>query len=184
MRIEKLKEDFDIAIQWVEFPLHPETPEEGRSFEDLFRVSPLEMAAKRARLKQAAKEFGLPLADRKNTYNSRRAQELGKWAEAKHLGDAFRQAVLHAYFVDGRNIAKISVLTELAASVGLPGDEAKQIIETGAYKSAVDADWKRSHAMGITAVPTMVLNGKALVGAQPYAAMERFLLENGVERKR
>jgi len=180
VRIEKLKDNFDIRTEWIDFPLHPETPEEGRFLEELFQASPQEMAVKRARLKQAANDFGLPLGDRQKTFNSRRAQELGKWAEARQRGDQYRQAVFNAYFVEGRNIAEISVLTDIAASIGLPGQEAKQIVETGTFKSAVDADWARSYTMGITAVPTLVINGRTLVGAQPYAAMEQLLIENGV----
>jgi hypothetical protein len=35
-----------------------------------------------ASLKRAADKEGLPLGERKKTYNSRLAQELGKWAES------------------------------------------------------------------------------------------------------
>jgi predicted DsbA family dithiol-disulfide isomerase len=41
------------------------------------------------RLKQVADELGLPLGDRKMTFNSRLAQELAKWAESKGKGDEF-----------------------------------------------------------------------------------------------
>lgn len=141
------------------------------------------MAVKKARLKSAADAFGLPLGDRKKTFNSRRAQELGKWAEARQKGDAFRNAVFNAYFVEGLNIARISVLADIAESIGLPGPEVKEVLEKGAFRSAVDADWVHSHDSGITAVPTLMVNGRVLVGAHPYAAMEHFLLENGVEKK-
>ena len=51
------------------------------------------------RLKRAAEELGLPLGERKKTYNSRRAQELGKWAETAGKGDEFHDAVFCAYFM-------------------------------------------------------------------------------------
>jgi predicted DsbA family dithiol-disulfide isomerase len=51
------------------------------------------------------------------------------------------------------------------------------------HKTAVDTDWKRSHQLGITAVPTFVLNQKGLVGAQPYEVLEQFLEENKIKRK-
>ena len=37
MRIEKLRTEHNVNIEWVHFPLHPETPPEGRSLDDLFR---------------------------------------------------------------------------------------------------------------------------------------------------
>ena len=37
MRIEKLKAEQNVKVEWVHFPLHPETPPEGRALADLFR---------------------------------------------------------------------------------------------------------------------------------------------------
>jgi predicted DsbA family dithiol-disulfide isomerase len=39
--------------------------------------------------KSAAKELDLPWGERKKSYNSRIAQELGKWAETKGKGDTY-----------------------------------------------------------------------------------------------
>ena len=36
MRIEKLRTEHNVTVEWVHFPLHPETPAEGQSLEDLF----------------------------------------------------------------------------------------------------------------------------------------------------
>ena len=68
------------------------------------------------RLKQVADELGLPWGDRKMTYNSRLAQELGKWAEEQGKGDTFHGAAFRAYFVDGLNIGKVAELVKLAKS--------------------------------------------------------------------
>ena len=62
------------------------------------------------------------------TYNSRRAQELGKWAETKGCGDAFHNAVFRAYFADGRNIADENILGDIAHTVGLNANEARVVI--------------------------------------------------------
>ena len=127
------------------------------------------------RLKQAAHEAGLPYGERKMTYNSRLAQELAKWAESKGKGDAFHQAVFRAYFVHGTNIGKVHELTELVNSIGLPGDEAREVLLKRVFKDAVDSDWARSHQLGIQAVPTFVLDHNALVGAQPYEKLVEFV---------
>ena len=36
MRIEKLKAEHNVKVEWVHFPLHPDTPAEGRSLAELF----------------------------------------------------------------------------------------------------------------------------------------------------
>ncbi len=71
-----------------------------------------------AHLKQKAAELGLPFGDRKKTYNSRLAQELGLWAQSKGQGEAFHMAAFEAYFVDGKNLAQRDVLVDLASSGG------------------------------------------------------------------
>jgi predicted DsbA family dithiol-disulfide isomerase len=170
-------------VQWRAFPLHPETPEEGRTLEDLFAGRPVSVAEIKARLRKAAEDAGLPLGDRQKTYNSRLAQELGKWAEEKGRGEEFHTAVFRAYFVDGVNIAKIEELAAIAKKTGLPAEEARIVLEKRTQKAAVDSDWKKSRRLGITAVPTFVVNQRGIVGAQPYEVLEQFLEENQIKRK-
>jgi len=124
------------------------------------------------RLKRTADGLGLPFGTRTMTYNSRRAQELGKWAEAQGSGEAFHKSVFQAYFAQGRNIARMEVLKDLAAGVGLKPEQAEQVLVEGRYAGAVDRDWERSRRMGITAVPTFVYDGRGLVGAQTYEALK------------
>ena len=126
------------------------------------------IAEMQTRLVRVAAAEGLPLALRSRTYNSRRAQELGKWAESREKGDAFHRAVYHAYFVEGINIALVDELMALVESVGLPADEARRVLMTGSFAPAVDADWHRSRELRITAVPTHLCGGKRLAGFAPY----------------
>jgi predicted DsbA family dithiol-disulfide isomerase len=135
------------------------------------------------RLKRVAEDLGLPWGTRKMTYNSRLAQELGKWAEEKGRGDEFHDAVFRAYFVDGKNIGKKAVLIELAKKVGLPGKEAGEVLESRAFREAVDADWKLCMEMGITGVPTFMIDHQSVVGAQPYEVLEQFLENSGAKKR-
>jgi len=91
-------------------------------------------------------------------------------------------AAFKAYFVEGKNLAKFPVLLDLAASVGLPREEAEAVLSTRAFKDPVDEDWAISRARGITAVPTFVINQDKLVGAQPYETLQEFMAVNGVSR--
>ena len=117
----------------------------------------------------------LPFGDRTMTYNSRLAQELGKWAEHQEKGDAFHEAMFRTYFAEGRNIADEAVLLDVAASVTLDTDEAKQIMHAGVFKDAVDQDWQHAYELGITAAPTFLMDFRRLVGAQSYEVLEKFV---------
>ena len=137
-----------------------------------------------ARLERAAREEGLPFAARKRTYNSRLAQELGKWAETMGKGHTFHDAAFRAYFAEDMDIGKVPELVNLAKSIGLPEREALEILETRAFKQAVDSDWSRSYSEDITTIPTLVMNDRALVGARPYETMEKFIRTSGARKRK
>ncbi len=178
-----MKQEYEIQTRWTAFPLHPDTPKDGLSLEELFAGRSLDINQMRALLKRVAEELGLPFGERKRTYNSRLAQELGKWAESKGNGDEFHHAVFRAYFVDGKNIGEIPELVHLAQSVRLPGKEAQKVLQTRAFKKAVDSDWSRAHTMGVNAVPTFVINQRTVMGAQPYEVLEQLMRVNKVRKR-
>jgi len=158
-------------VTWVHFPLHPDTPEGGISIEELFAGRDIDIEAMYTRMKALMDEEGLTYGRRTHTYNSRLAQELGKWADTQAGGEAIHDALYQAYFVDGRNIGDPDVLVNIAAAVGLPADAAREVLETRSFKTAVDADWAKSRQYGVTGVPTFVAGGYGVVGAQPYETL-------------
>lgn len=125
---------------------------------------------------------GLPFVERSRTSNSRLAQELATWAERRGRS-AIHDAIFRAYFAEDDDIAELSVLLRIAESVGLPKDEARRVLESREESEAVDAAWARVRRMGVTGVPTFVAADIALVGAQPYAALEQWAVEAGAERR-
>jgi predicted DsbA family dithiol-disulfide isomerase len=171
VRIEKLKAEHDVKVEWVHFPLHPETPAEGRSLAELFAGRNLDLKALHAQMKGRMDAEGLPYAERSMTYNSRLAQELGKWAGTQPGGEAIHDALFRAYFAEGRDISQPAVLLEIAREVGLPVEAAREVLEKRTFKDAVDADWKLSRQVGVTGVPTFVAGRQGVVGAQPYEAL-------------
>jgi predicted DsbA family dithiol-disulfide isomerase len=159
--------------------LHPETPAEGITLAELFAGRNVDIQASQARMRDLMAQEGLPYGQRLKTYNSRLAQELGKWADTQPDGESLHDALFQAYFVDGKNIGDLDTLVEIASSVRLSGVEARQVLETRRYRDAVDTDWQRARELGITGVPTFVANGRGVVGAQPYEVLERLVLIAG-----
>jgi predicted DsbA family dithiol-disulfide isomerase len=180
VRIEKLKRNFDIDMTLVHFPLHPDTPDEGRSLEDLFAGRGMDLKASYDRMKALMDAEGLPYGVRSHTYNSRLAQELGKWADTLEGGDVLHDALYRGYFVDRRNIGDVDELLTIVAAAGLPVEDARRVLETRSFKDGVDGDWARSRQIGVTGVPTFVAGGRGVVGAQPYEAIADLLTQAGV----
>jgi len=183
VRIDRLRNNYRIEIRWTAFPLHPETPEQGQTLEELFAGRSFDVKAAMLRIRQVANEVGLPMAERTKTYNSRLAQELAKWAESKGKGDQYHQAVFQAYYVNGSNIGRVDELASIAESVGLSRKEARSVLEERMYRGSVDADWMRSRELGVTAVPTFVMNRQRIVGAQSYEVLEDFIKTGGAKRR-
>jgi predicted DsbA family dithiol-disulfide isomerase len=174
----------------VHFPLHPETPPNGMTLEEMFGArgaDPVQARKQRAdrqeQMKARMEAEGLPYGERTHTYNSRLAQELGTWADTQAGGDSIHDALFKAYFVDNRNIGDVDVLVDVAQSVGLDGGEARKVLEERRFKDAVDADWQKSRAYGVTGVPTFVAAGHGVVGAQPYEVLQGLMQEAGAEAK-
>ena len=168
MRIEKLRTEHNVKIEWVHFPLHPDTPAEGRALAKLFAGrSADQRKAMHAQMKARMDAEGLPYGERTMTYNSRLAQELGKWADTQAGGEAIHDALFRAYFVDARDISNPEVLLEIAQRVGLSVDAAREVLEKRTFKDAVDADWKLSREYEITGVPPVLGHVSLLTRTEP-----------------
>jgi len=187
VRVEKLKQTFAIDTVLVHFPLHPDTPMEGREMAAFYAQRGTDPEAAYQRMKTLMDAEGLPYGRRTHTYNSRLAQELGKWADTQPGGPlgpgAIHDKLYQAYFVDGKNIGDVDLLVDIAASVGLPAAEARAVLEERRFKDAVDADWAKSHQYGVTGVPTFVADRYGVVGAQPYEVLEQLVERAGAARR-
>ena len=125
MRIERLKTEHNVKIEWVHFPLHPDTPADGRSLADLFAGRNVDRQAMHAQMKARITAEGLPYGELTMTYNSRLAQELGKWADTQPGGDAIHDLLFRAYFVEARDISQPAALLDIAGRAGLSVDAAR-----------------------------------------------------------
>ena len=183
MRIEKLKRNYDVKVRLVHFPLHPETPAEGISLDALFGRQAGEPArkARQVRMKGLMDAEGLPYGERTHSYNSRLAQELGKWADTQKGGDAIHDAIYKAYFVEGRNIGDPETLVALARSIGLSAENAYKVLSERSFRSAIEQDWSASRQLGVTGVPTFAAGGRGVVGAQPYEVLAQLIVAAGAK---
>jgi predicted DsbA family dithiol-disulfide isomerase len=181
VRIERLKAEHNVKVEWVHFPLHPDTPAEGRSLADLFAGRNVDRKAMHAQMKARMDAEGLPYGERTMTYNSRLAQELGKWADTQPGGEAIHDALFRAYFVEARDISQPAELLEIAEQVGLSAAGAREVLEKRTFKDSVDRDWELSRRYGVTGVPTFVAGGRGVVGAQPYEVLERLVRQAASE---
>jgi predicted DsbA family dithiol-disulfide isomerase len=168
VRTDKLKEEYGVQYKWTVFPLHPDIPEAGLELSDLFAGRDIDLAAARKRMSAVAEREGLPFDPPSRTFNSRKAQELGKLAEKLGVIEQYQQVVYRAVFVEGRNIGVADELVGIAKGAGVPEDQARDALATGKFSKEVDDDWDRMRLLGISGVPAFVCHNRLLEGFQPY----------------
>jgi predicted DsbA family dithiol-disulfide isomerase len=183
VRTERLIREYDVEPVLVHFPLHPETPPEGASMAERYAERGIDPEAMYRRMKGLMDAEGLPYGKRTHTYNSRLAQELGKWADTQPGGGAIHDALFRAYFVDARNIGDVAVLLDVVRAVGLDEAAARAALAGRRFSDAVDADWAKSRQYGVTGVPTYVAGGYGVVGAQPYEVLVQLAEQVGAVKR-
>lgn len=106
------------------------------------------------------------------------AHRLVRWAAGfgPQAADALVEALFEAYFAQGRDIGHRPVLAGIAAAVGLEGQAAFEVLQSGAEVEAVHAENLRAHRLGINGVPCFVVQERhAIAGAQEPEVLERLL---------
>jgi predicted DsbA family dithiol-disulfide isomerase len=95
------------------------------------------------------------------------ALEASEYARDRGAYDRFHGLVFHAYLTDTRDIGDLDVLQELAEQSDLDADEMTAALSEGRYSERIDQAMNESRRLGITAVPTFIVNGEHfIVGAQ------------------
>lgn len=148
----------------------------------MFAGRGFDLKAAQARLAAACAAEGLPFTARDRAYDTRLAQELAAWAVERGHPEV-HDALFRAVFVEGVNTADEDALVEIAARMGLDPEAARTVLRERGRREAVDADWSRARAMGVTGVPTYVAGRSAVVGAQPYETLERLVAAAGARRR-
>ncbi|WP_394120725.1 DsbA family protein [Planococcus donghaensis] len=120
--------------------------------------------------------------------NTLAAHRLVKWAETKNKDAELTEQLMHQYFVEAKNVGSHDVLLTIAEAVGLPRDEAEQVLESDQFMAQVQVDIAEAGQIGVQGVPFFVVNRKyALSGAQPLdafvEALEQIAEEEGIRPK-
>lgn len=179
--VATLIEKHNAQVEWRPFYLRPDTPPEGMELPDHIKSR---MAETNVRLKQMATAAGLEMVFATRIPNTRIAHESTEYARQKGKGFEFHHAVFDKFYGKGEDVSEWNVLRGAALQVGLDADEMQSEVEAGKYTATVNALVKEASQIGVTGVPTYVLNDRyAIVGAQPYEAFLQALEQIKKEQK-
>jgi predicted DsbA family dithiol-disulfide isomerase len=164
--VERLKAEHGAEVEWRPFYLRPDTPPDGMELPAHLRAR---YAGTSERLRHIARANGMEMVTPSRIPNTRLAHEATEYAREQGKGEDFHRIVFRKYYGEGQDIGRWEVLRGAAQEADLDADEMQRVVEAGRYAGAVKEQVEEAYSLGITGVPTYVLNDRyAIVGAQPY----------------
>lgn len=169
-----------VELRFQPFELNPDLPPEG---EDLiahlgrkYGASPAQLAATQQTLRQRGAEVGFAFGERERIWNTFAAHRLLHWAGLQGRQRELKHALLAAYHGHGRNPGDEAVLADCARTASLDVERAREVVRSGAYADEVRAAEEHWRRLGISAVPSVVIDERHLIqGSQPVEAFEQAL---------
>ncbi|WP_433629942.1 DsbA family oxidoreductase [Chryseobacterium cucumeris] len=180
--LNKLPFKDEVEVEWKSFQLDPtldpnKTQDTIQYFREKKGVAEPQAAQMLGQVTQMGKGAGIDFNFGKtlitNTFSAHKLLHLAK----KHnKSNEMEETLFIAHFIDGKNVGDIEVLVDLAESLGIDKEEARQAVTTDQLDYEVNQDIQEARNNGISGVPFFVLNGKyAVSGAQPAEVFENAL---------
>lgn len=182
--LERLGDEVPVRLRFQPFELNPQMGPEGQDMTEhltqKYGSTPQQQAKAREGIRQRGAEVGFTFRaeGRGRIWNTFDAHRLLHWAG--ELGERqqrdLKMALLEAYHGAGRSPADPAVLLDAAAQAGLDREQARAVLDSGRYADEVREREREWQQMGITAVPSVVINMRHLVqGGQPPEVFEQAL---------
>lgn len=169
-------------IRWHPFELNPGMPPEGQNIREhvaeKYGSTKAQSEESRNTLTKAGADVGFEFrfADDMRIYNTFNVHQLLHWADQQGREHDLEQALFTAYFTEHQNVSDVDVLVDVAASIGLPRDEAMRVLVDQRFASDVREAEQHWHRQGIQGVPAVIFNHRHLVsGAQGVENFTRIL---------
>ncbi|MEN1957772.1 DsbA family oxidoreductase [Luteimonas sp. MJ204] len=170
-----------VEVHWHPYLLDPDADATPVPLRDAYaaKFGGAEQAAQMlARTQATAREEGLPMDfDRGQVRVTTLPAHRLMWLAAREGdADAVGEALFHAHFAEGRNLADPGVLVAAGSAGGLDAARVRAMLASDEGVAEVQAGLGRARAMGIRAVPTFVIDGEhGIQGAHPPEALAEAL---------
>lgn len=176
-RLERLRDAYDLSVNWCFLEIHPETPTAGMPVSRL-GYDPQRWQAMMAALARMAEEEGLVFAGHDFTTNSRQALLVAEAAKerGRDVFYAVHDALFTAFFSDRENIADRSVLERIAMSAGMPAEAVHMAWSESRYAERLKQYHAAAQELGVRATPTFFIGQQRLDGAVPLGQLREAAL--------
>ena len=179
--VERLKAEHNVEVEWRPFYLYFDTPPEGKELPEYVKRGRAQGSEKR--LREVAESYGMKFVSVPRIYNTRLAHEATEYARQHEEGNEFHKVLFRKVYAEGEDPSRWEVLRSAAQEVGLDPDEMQREVEAEKYMATVVDQVRRAYQIGVTGVPTYVINDRyGIVGAQPYEVFKSALEQIAKEK--
>ncbi|MBE0456065.1 DsbA family oxidoreductase [Pseudoalteromonas sp. KG3] len=175
--LAQLSDEFTAQISWKPFELNPDMPVAGQDLNEhlaqKYGLTEQQGDENRQRILEMGEQAGFDFNfdGKRIMINSFDLHRLLTWAASEGKQTELKLAFFKAHFTDLVYLNEQDTLLDVVASVGLDRARAKQILDSGEYFQDVRSEQNTLQQMGITSVPTFIINDQfALTGGQPSDA--------------
>ncbi|MGF6773766.1 putative DsbA family dithiol-disulfide isomerase [Paraburkholderia sp. GAS199] len=164
-----------VSIRYVPFELNPAMPAEGmdrrvyrsQKFGSWARSQIMDAQVTAAGLAGGVHFHYDTVARTPNTRLAHRLMQFAQQRNDARATGSLYEALFAAYFAQGRDIGALDTLAAIAAEQGFDADDVRAYLLSDSGEREVDAARARSSQLGVQAVPTILIDGTAISGAQP-----------------
>jgi predicted DsbA family dithiol-disulfide isomerase len=174
----RLRDHYDLKINWRFLEIHPETSAEGEPVASLKYPSE-QWNQMMQNLEAVARQEGIAMAEHSFTTNSRDALLLSEAVkeQGREKFYTLHEKLFAAFFVDGKNIGDRAVLRELAADCMIDNKLVEHAWQDNNYQQRINANYHEARQHEIQAVPSFLFGGRKLTGVVPENTMRSAAVE-------
>jgi predicted DsbA family dithiol-disulfide isomerase len=164
-RLLRLRDSYDLKINWCFIEIHPETSALGEPIDSLNYPSE-QWQQMVTNLKRIASEENIPLAELSFITNSKDALLLSEAAKqcGREMFYALHEKLFHAYFVEGNNIGDRETLKSLAIDCGVDKDIIEAAWSDEQFQKRLLDNFNAARKYEVQSVPSFVFGDAVLTG--------------------
>jgi predicted DsbA family dithiol-disulfide isomerase len=183
LRLQRLREEYSVLVNFRFLEIHPETPAAGMQVEAL-DYDESQWSDMMSGLAELAEQEGITLRPLRRLCNSHAALLLAE--AAKQAGRdpfyALNRALFEAYFLDAQDISDHALLRGLAKQAGI----AEQLVEAAwsedSYARTLSYNMQLARQAGVSGTPTFFIGQQRLVGAVPLSSLQAAAAQSLADR--
>jgi predicted DsbA family dithiol-disulfide isomerase len=173
-RLLRLRDRYDLKINWCFLEIHPETAAQGEDIDTLDYPSQ-QWQQMLDNMQRIATEENIPLRKLSFITNSRDALLLAEAAKqcGKEIFYHLHEKLFNAYFVDGSNIGDRSILQDIAESCGIDDQTIQSAWRDEVFANRLIDNYRSARQHNIQSVPSFVFGNRVLTGVVSEATFRK-----------